>query len=180
MDILYKYTPSDTSSTDVIILKEAVHEHDFRNGAYVCAFVGGLQVGIAHDWDDFKRMVGSLELQYMDAEEWIPEDTKDHINPSHYKSLLVITKTDGTAVDTLQWLEHLQYKPFWRNNMKAFVHAVMDMCCDKYLSRMGMKDDDTQEMLKSLWYHRFATAVMVNGYQPIRVADIESLLEGKT
>ena len=176
MSIIYKYTPSDTSEEDIQIIPEAVNKEFFTNGAYICAFSDGLQIDIVHDYEAFVQMVEDHKEESF----LIPEPEKDHINPSHYKSLLVITKTDGTEVDTLQWLEHLQYKPFWRNNMHAFVHAVMDLCSDKYLSRMGMKDDETQEMLKSLWYHKFATAVMVNGYKPIRVVDIERLLGNDT
>jgi hypothetical protein len=109
----------------------------------------------------------------------VTEEKKNAINPSHYKSLYEIKNSNGEITDTIQWLEHLQYKPFWRNNMQAFVHAVRDMCGDKYLSRMGAKDDETQEMQKALWYYKFATAVMLNGYQPIRVVDIERILSEK-
>jgi len=103
---------------------------------------------------------------------------KDAVNPAHYKRLLEIQDKHNTVTDVIQWLEHLQYKPFWRNNMQAFVHAVRDMCADKYLSRMGMKDDETQEMEKALWYFKFATAVMKNGYKPVRVDEIERILAG--
>lgn len=104
----------------------------------------------------------------------------DAVNPAHYKSLFVITDTDGEYIDTLQWIEHLQYKPFWRNNMQAFVHAVRDMCGDKYLARMGMKDDELQEMEKSLWYMKFAAAIMKNKYNPVRIRDIDRILNDES
>jgi hypothetical protein len=103
---------------------------------------------------------------------------KDHINPSHYKSMFVITNTDGTLVDEIQWVEQLQYKKPWRDNMKLFCSAVIDLCGDKYLARLGMKDDERQEMEKSLWYHKFATAIAVNGYKAVRIKDIDAILAG--
>lgn len=133
----------------------------------------------ATDWDDWLNLIKEYQMaDYSKATPEAGEVSGDAINPSHYKQLLVITDTNGKYIDTLQWLEHLQYKPFWRNNMHAFVHAVLDLCADKYLSRMGMKDDETQEMEKALWYFKFATAIMKNGYKPVRVNDIDRILDG--
>ena len=135
-------------------------------------------IGKVHSWKQFQeykqRYIGDSKVANYELAN--DEPKKDAINPAHYKSLLEIKSSDGTVTDVIQWLEHLQYKPFWRNNMRAFVHAVRDLCADKYLSRMGMKDDETQEMEKALWYFKFATAVMKNNYQPVRVDDIERIL----
>lgn len=106
------------------------------------------------------------------------EEVKDHINPAHYKQHMVIRDKDGNETDVLQWIEHQQYMPYWRNNMRAFVQAIL-IQSDKYLSRLGQKDDETQEMLKALWYMKFATAVMKNGLRPVRVSEIETILNRK-
>jgi len=166
--------------------QEGIHEDDWQRGYYVGYKGEGISKEILpfRSYEDYEAWVTAEERKH-----WVMDGTirvdkitapaKDAINPSHYKQLLIIKDGDGNVTDTIQWLEHLQYKPFWRQNMRAFVQAVMDMCCDKYLSRMGMKDDELQEMEKSLWYHKFATAIMTNNYEPVRVADVETILAKK-
>ena len=151
-----------------------VGDHDFK-GNFDFKY-GSPEEGwtVIDSYEDLQKIMAD----YSKATPEAGEVSGDAINPSHYKQLLVITNTDGKYIDTLQWLEHLQYKPFWRNNMHAFVHAVRDLCADKYLARMGMKDDETQEMEKALWYFKFATAIMKNGYKPVRVNDIDHILAG--
>jgi hypothetical protein len=114
-------------------------------------------------------------------EEFRPTDEelgieKDAINPAHYKSYMVVTDGDDILL-TLEWLEAQQFKPYFRAHPMAFVQAVL-MQADKYLSRMGQKDDESQEMLKAFWYTRFAAAFMKGGMQPIYVRDIAQILEG--
>lgn len=190
LPILYYKGPKSFTGTSVPW--ESVHPDDFRHGfIYYCyenpSYTSSSKK-IFKDFDELQNYKIAEERKIWNHTEFTEEyparfqqmtdaGKTDAINPSHYKQLLVITDTAGNHIDTLQWLEHLQYKPFWRNNMQAFVHAVRDMCGDKYLSRMGMKDEETQEMEKSLWYYKFATAVMKNNYKPIRVKDIESLLK---
>lgn len=126
------------------------------------------------DVEEFKFAMGWLVANYALAQ---PEEgeVKDHINPSHYKDYMSIT-LGGEFVAKLQWMEAQQFKPFFRKYPRAFVQAVL-MQADKYLSRMGQKDDETQEMLKALWYTKFAAAFMKNGLQPIRIDDIPIILE---
>lgn len=92
---------------------------------------------------------------------------KDHINPSHYQ---------GYCQD-LQWLEAMQYLPHFRDP-KAFLAAV-ELQVRKYLDRSGGKGKELQETEKALWYLKFMTAYMKNGYKPVRVADIDGILTGK-
>jgi len=113
------------------------------------------------------------EQWFQGADKIHPE--KDHINPDHYKGYLVITFGDEFVCE-LQWMETQQFKPYFRANPQAFVHAVL-MQADKYLSRMGKKDDETQEMLKALWYTKFAAAFMKQGMQPILIRDIPAILD---
>jgi hypothetical protein len=93
----------------------------------------------------------------------------DHINPSHYQAYF-----GGMDLEELQWLEAKQYQNHWRNpeNFKA---AVL-LQADKYLSRLGGKDEDSQEILKGVWYLKFLAAYIKNGNQPIRVKDIDKIL----
>jgi len=160
-----------------------VYESDFV-GNYqvtVTADDGRVFLGVAKTWQQFQQLVNDVPApNYALANDEEPPK-RDHINPAHYKNLLEIYDGQGNHTDTIQWLEHLQYKPFWRNNMRAFVQAVLDLCADKYLSRMGMKDDERQEMQKVLWYTKFATAIMMNDFKPVRVNNIPVILkEGVT
>ena len=47
----------------------------------------------------------------------------------------------------------------------------------KYQDRLGKKDDEVQELKKSLWYLGFWIAYKINGNKPIRVKDIPRLLD---
>jgi hypothetical protein len=91
-----------------------------------------------------------------------------HIDPPHYQGYL----------GELQWLEAMQYLPTF-SDPKCFL-AALEMQIRKYMDRMGGKDDDTQEELKSLWYHKFKAAYMKNDCKPIRVSQIEEILSGDT
>ena len=131
----YRAQPGDRW---MVVNPEMIYAHDFMNPNFVVRVTlkSGEQDTI-RDWLTFEKFYeGKVVANYANA----TDESRDAINPSHYKQLLIITESNGQHVDTLQWLEHLQYKPFWRNNMRAFVAAVMDLCADKYLSRMGMKD----------------------------------------
>ena len=103
---------------------------------------------------------------------------RDAINPEHYKSHLLIVDKNGDIRDSIQWAEKNQYKKFWRENMRAYVQALLDLCADKYLSRLGQKDDEVQEMEKAIWYLKFATAIAKNGYKPVRVSEVDVILAG--
>jgi hypothetical protein len=136
-----------------------------RNGAEVIRFMKGPEYPFRDGMEEFNP----TEKEMQDAPK------KDAINPDHYKSYMVVD-TGEDAIVTLQWMEAQQYKPYWRANPRAFVQAVL-LQADKYLSRMGKKDDETQEMLKALWYTKFAAAFMKNGLSPIWIEEIDTTLE---
>lgn len=94
---------------------------------------------------------------------------KDHINPSHYQSYF------NSELQCLQWLETMQYLPSFRDpgNFKAAV----ELQARKYLDRLGGKDAEVTELLKSVWYLKFLAAYIKNGNKPILVKDIEGLLK---
>lgn len=89
---------------------------------------------------------------------------KDAINPSHYQ---------GYVMD-LQWLETMQYLPSFRD--PSCFKAAVELQVRKYLDRLGGKDAEIQELSKGLWYLKFLLAYVKNNNQPIRVKDIEKLL----
>jgi hypothetical protein len=89
---------------------------------------------------------------------------KDAINPSHYQ---------GYVMD-LQWLETMQYLPSFRD--PACFKAAVELQVRKYLDRLGGKDAEQQELGKALWYLKFLLAYTKNNNQPIRIKDIEKIL----
>lgn len=95
-------------------------------------------------------------------------DIHKAVNPSHYQAYMKIGDTE------FQWMEGMQYKGVWKDP-QVFLGAVM-MQADKYLSRIGGKDHEVQEIMKAVWYLRFAAAYIANDSKPIRIADIPELL----
>ena len=89
---------------------------------------------------------------------------KDAINPSHYQSYVM----------DLQWLETMQYLPSFRD--PVCFKAAVELQVRKYLDRLGGKDAEQQELGKALWYLKFLLAYTKNGNQPIRIKDIEKIL----
>jgi len=109
-----------------------------------------------------------LEVPYSQTMTASPEVLKDHINPSHYQGYI------QTEKEVLQWLEAMQYLPRFRNP-ESFVAAV-ELQGRKYFDRNGGKDEEVQELQKGLWYFKFLVAFLLNGSKPIRVKDIEEIL----
>lgn len=118
-----------------------------------------LACGIDVDDDDLKKV-----------------DTADrtlaqHINPSYYQSYI------QTELETLQWLEAMQYLPRYRNP-ESFCAAV-ELQIRKYMDRNGGKDSEVQEFMKALWYMKFLCAYMKNGHKPVRVVNVNTILDAK-
>jgi hypothetical protein len=84
----------------------------------------------------------------------------DHVDPDHYKGY----------IEHLQWIEAMQYV------IDDFSSAI-EMQVRKYLDRCGKKDDSRQELLKALWYMKFWAAYEINGRKPIRIHNVEQILE---
>ena len=106
--------------------------------------------------------------EYWDSQPEREKSVKEHVDPKHYQSYLALEN------EQLQWLETMQYLPNFRdpNNFKAAV----ELQGRKYLDRLGNKDFEVQELLKSIWYWKFLAAYIANGNKPIRVKDIDTLL----
>jgi hypothetical protein len=151
-------TAADATSPNYIEIWDNINESSMRT------------LHTAEDLDDFTTM---LERRvWRDKPVTVSEPASDvsakqkiaeAVNPSHYKEYL----------PELEWLEAMQY----RYSGECFVAAV-DLQIRKYMDREGKKDAVVQESLKALWYMRFKTAFMKNGYKPIRVKDIEVILRG--
>ena len=84
---------------------------------------------------------------------------QDHINPSHYKDF----------INGMQWWETQQ----WRS--KDFGASSLTQV-DKYLARLGGKDEELQELLKAKWYLDFLIARISAG-RNIKVDEVKSILE---
>jgi hypothetical protein len=96
--------------------------------------------------------------------------TLDPVNPPHYQSYL------RTENDCLQWLETMQYLSRYKDQ-NVFKGAI-ELQARKYLDRLGGKDEESQEIMKAVWYLKFLAAYIKNG-GPIRVADIDTILARK-
>ena len=95
---------------------------------------------------------------------------KDAINPTHYASYF----GDNEVIKNMQWLEAIQYLKQYRN--PDIFKAAVELQARKYIDRLGGKDNEVQEIKKSIWYLKFLAAYIANGNKPIRVADIQKLL----
>lgn len=95
-------------------------------------------------------------------------DFESAVKPAHYKDHFV--KGDLS----MQWVEALQYESRYRNP-EVFKGALL-MQADKYLSRLGGKDNEVQEIMKAIWYLRFLAAYTANGDKPITISEIPKLL----
>lgn len=184
---MFRYFFNKGQST-VEVPAESVSIDDFRDGQSITVFNDLTPMGVAYSFEQFNQFMNTSRADILSpmptptprvpnyelaGEDEAPKN--DHINPDHYKDYLVITGGDLQSAVALQWMETQQFKPVFRANPKAFIAAVL-MQADKYLSRMGQKDDETQEMLKSLWYTKFVAAFMKNGCKPIRVSEINGIL----
>lgn len=116
------------------------------------------------EWEIDQLMKYLKENHLKEVTNTVNEVKKDAINPSHYQ---------GYVMD-LQWLETMQYLPSFRD--PSCFKAAVQLQVRKYLDRLGGKDADIQELSKALWYLKFLLAYIKNNNQPIRVKDIEKLL----
>lgn len=95
----------------------------------------------------------------------MPLGVKSNVSPPHYKAYF----------KELQWLETMQYLPNFRD--PACFKAAVELQARKYIDRLGGKDFEPQELLKSIWYLRFLAAYIANGNKPILISDISRLID---
>lgn len=174
---------------------------DFSHGRYVeveSSLSGGVTAEI-HKWAEWSIWIANQQhprhpYEVASEEELpgegrivLPKDTEfaENYNEkgdgSHYQAFFrydIETKDGepihGEVVD-LQWLETACRKEPFRTNPDMFKGAVL-LQVQKYQDRLGQKDEELQELTKSLWYLKFLTAWVKNGYQPILVRDIDDIL----
>ena len=94
---------------------------------------------------------------------------KDPVNPKHYQACFVVP-----GVVELQWLEHIQYHHRFRD--PDGFKTALELQARKYLDRLGGKDEDSQEIMKAVWYLKYLAAYIRNGNKPIRVEDVDKIL----
>jgi hypothetical protein len=95
------------------------------------------------------------------------EEVKDHINPSHYQGFF-----DWEGMVCLQWLETMSgiMEP-------SRFEGGLELMTRKYIDRRGGKDEEIQELKKSLWYLKYWIAYLANGKSVTRVQDVEELIK---
>jgi hypothetical protein len=93
--------------------------------------------------------------------------TKDHINPAHYKGY----------VDNMQWLEVMVKLPRFKN--PEVFKGALELQIRKYLDRNGKKDAELQELQKALFYMKYLVAYIKAGEVPISIEDVETILKGQ-
>jgi hypothetical protein len=93
------------------------------------------------------------------------DKVKEAVSPSHYKAYM----------QDMQWLEAMQYLPNFRD--PSCFKAAVELQARKYLDRLGKKDIEHQEILKSIFYLRFLAAYIANGNKPIKIKDIPGLID---
>lgn len=173
---------------------------DFSHGRYVeveSSLSGGVTAKI-HNWAEWSIWIANQQhpkhpYEVASEEELpgkgqivLPKDTEfaENYNEkgdgAHYQAFFAIETDeigeDGELVPTeLQWLETACRKEPFRTNPDMFKGAVL-LQVQKYQDRLGQKDEELQELTKSLWYLKFLTAWVKNGYQPILVRDIDDIL----
>ena len=79
---------------------------------------------------------------------------KDQINPSHYKGHLRIPRDrvqelidPETGDITLEWIDKMEFQL----TSEEF-RGLLKGQSDKYMSRLGQKDEEAQEVQKAGWY----------------------------
>lgn len=86
------------------------------------------------------------------------------VRPTHYKDY----------IPGMQWIDAIQN----RYSSREFIAAV-DMQVDKYLARKGKKDEDIQELKKSLWYLRYLVAFQENHLEHVTSTEVDTILDIK-
>jgi hypothetical protein len=147
--------------------QEGIHEDDWRFGFYKAYDKeSGECLYTWLTYDEYHGWLTAKEREVWkdkDQEEVEANETKDHINPSHYQGY----------VKELQWLETMQYLPRFRNQ-ESFIAAV-ELQGRKYWDRNGGKDEEIQELKKGIWYFKFALARLIAG-RPIKVNEVNTLI----
>jgi len=138
------------------------------------------QGAFAHSWyqlviNDYctgEQLAAYLDLERFASSVWFHNDkdphkemlkntpSKDPVNPSHYQRFVM----------DLQWIETKQYTSM---NFEAAIQLQVE----KYLDRLGKKDEEIQELKKAFWYLGFWIAYKINDKKPIKVKDIPELLD---
>lgn len=116
-----------------------------------------LDVANKHDWKPFE------EAEIHMKEKSVPDHIAKAVSPSHYKGY----------VDDYQWLDVMSRIPSMRE--PARFKAAVELQVRKYLDRCGQKDEELQELKKSLFYLKYLVAYVENGNSPIVIEDVPGL-----
>lgn len=87
------------------------------------------------------------------------------VDPKHYKDYIL----------DMQWIDAMSRIPTLRSPVGF--KAALELQIRKYLDRRGQKDNDLQELKKSLFYLKYLIAYIENGNKPVFVKDIKDLFK---
>ena len=95
------------------------------------------EMKLAFERDSMPPDIPKVEPRFYD-ETPVDEDIKedDAINPKHYKS--------AGGIEAIQAMEAFSTLDEFRGHLK--------LTALKYISRLGLKDDESQEIGKAMWY----------------------------
>jgi len=121
-------------------------------------------------WDPFNEKETEIHM-VSSKDELRSKKVDEAVDPSHYQNFLQLDDV-GFPV-SLQWIEVEFRKPQFRDNPQAIEGALLFQI-NKYLSRLGEKDDEIQELKKALWYLNYLIAFESNGRRPLLVKDMKT------
>jgi len=157
---VYKDKTRVATTTDPLlreVLKDrssATVEQLFHDGHYLSVTREGAKDYQMFESDAYETWIEGLQR----AAVWL-QKPETAVNPNHYRGML-------EGMPDLGWLDIESRKEKYRNP-EVFLGAV-DLQENKYMERLGKKDDPLQERKKSLFYKVYAILYMENGCKPIK------------
>lgn len=131
-----------------------------------------LEVANAMKWDPFNEVGILTKPKNVTADESEPKKASiefdkisNAVDASHYKNYC----------EGLQWIDAMSRIPQFRDP-NVFKGAVL-LQIQKYLSRLGRKDADLQELQKAAFYLGYLIAFIRNNNKPIKIEDTPGLFQ---
>lgn len=132
-----------------------------------------LEVAKAMKWDPFNEAESGILTKTKDLTATQPKPVA--VSSDTKVDLAVKADHYNDYCDGLQWIDAVSRRPQFRDP-NVFKGAVL-LQIDKYLSRLGRKDNDLQELRKSLWYLTYLIEFIKNDNKPINVNNIAKFKE---
>ena len=140
----------------------------FSNIQDTMVYVGVL-LNIHSDIDIINSMKNESEDRFSESQRAKHGSMAAAVDPAHYKEFMLTP-----AKEELQWLEAKMSEKRFEGS--AGYKAIL-LQADKYQSRLGGKDNEVQEIMKAVWYLKYAAAYLANGMKPVLIKDVDDILE---